>query len=71
MLPSQSLKPDLDLDGSVGFSDFLILSANFGRTDEDVSYSEGDIDGDGQVQFSDFLILSANFGSTTIHQVGP
>ena len=51
---------DLDLDGNVAFADFLILSANFGKTD--ATYSEGDIDGDGVVAFADFLILSQNFG---------
>ena len=47
-------------DGKVDFADFLIISANFGRTD--ASLAEGDIDGDGKVGFSDFLLLSNNFG---------
>ena len=57
-----ALQGDIDGDGSVGFSDFLVLSANFGQT-VDVG-TGGDIDGDGNVAFSDFLVLSANFGQT-------
>ena len=53
------LEGDTDGDGSVGFPDFLVLSANFGQT---ATYAGGDIDADGTVGFSDFLLLSANFG---------
>lgn len=56
-----SLVGDIDLDGAVGFSDFLILSANFGNSPADAS--QGDLDGDKSVGFSDFLLLSANFGA--------
>lgn len=53
---------DIDGNGDVGFSDFLILSNNFGS---DVSsHSEGDIDCSGDVAFADFLVLSTNFGQT-------
>gem|GEM_PF-1142518 len=55
---------DIDGDGQVAFSDFLVLSRNFGATDADLSM--GDIDCDGQVAFSDFLVLSRNFGQSTI-----
>lgn len=58
-LPSEG---DLDGDGQVGFSDFLILSASFGQ--EVGSQEEGDIDCNGSVEFADFLILSANFGQS-------
>ena len=51
---------DLDGDGTVGFTDFLILSDNYGKTDAD--HAAGDIDCDGVVGFSDFLILSDNYG---------
>lgn len=51
---------DMDGDGQIGFSDFLLFSANFGRTDVEVF--EGDFDGDGTVGFSDFLELSMAFG---------
>ena len=54
---------DLDGDGQVAFSDFLVLSNNFGQTGEAV---EGDIDGDGVVGFSDFLLLSDVFGAVSV-----
>ena len=53
---------DLDLDGEVGFPDFLTLSANFGDDDLAGSYGNGDVDLDGSIGFQDFLALSANFG---------
>ena len=53
---------DIDGNGEVAFSDFLVLSANFGQSV--ASHAEGDIDCSGDVQFSDFLILSANFGTS-------
>ncbi len=52
----------MDLDGTVQFSDFLVLSNNFGKEGD---WSVGDFDGDGQVAFADFLILSDNFGATS------
>lgn len=56
------LNGDADFDGEVQFSDFLILSENFGRADS--KWSVGDFDSDGLVGFPDFLILSGNFGNT-------
>jgi hypothetical protein len=56
-----SLVGDIDLDGSVGFADFLTLSDNFGGAG---GYAEGDFDCDGDVAFSDFLILSSAFGNS-------
>ena len=56
------LRGDVDLDGSVAFSDFRILADSFGRND----VSEADIDGDGVVGFGDFLILSANYGQDVL-----
>ena len=53
---------DIDMDGAVQFSDFLILSTSFGMDVE--AGTNGDIDGDGSVAFSDFLLLSDNFGAT-------
>ena len=52
---------DTNLDGEVEFSDFLALSANFGK---EGGWAEGDFDGNGQVAFPDFLALSANFGQS-------
>jgi len=51
----------LNGDGSVGFPDFLILSANYGT--DAPSHTVGDINCDGSVGFPDFLVLSANFGN--------
>jgi hypothetical protein len=54
-----SLRGDADGDGTVQFTDFVILSNNFGQPGE---YTDGDFDKDAVVQFSDFVILSDNFG---------
>lgn len=51
---------DINLDGSVGFDDFLTLSGSFGQSG--LGYAGGDLDCDGDVAFSDFLLLSGNFG---------
>jgi ELWxxDGT repeat protein len=56
-----SLVGDIDGDGLVGFSDFLIVSENFGSETEEGSLA-GDLDQDGVVDFSDFLLVSSNFG---------
>lgn len=50
---------DTDLDGEVGFSDFLTISRTFGTHAS--GWSRGDFDGDGQVSFTDFLRLSNNY----------
>lgn len=52
---------DIDKDGTVGFSDFVILSTNFNL--EDARPGQGDLDGDGVVGFSDFVIFSTEFGA--------
>ena len=56
-----SLAGDADLDGSVAFADFLLLSASFGTAG---GWGSGDFDGSGDVQFADFLLLSATFGQS-------
>ena len=56
-----SLLADLDISGNVGFGDFLILSANFGKS---TTHLGGDITCDGQVGFDDFLVLSSAFGKS-------
>lgn len=53
---------DLDEDGEVTFSDFLIIAGNFGRTD--IGYQGGDLNCDETVDFDDFLDLASNFGRT-------
>lgn len=56
-----SVEADLDLNGDVGFSDFLILSSNFNQAGD---YLDGDLDCSGGVDFADFLTFSRNFGRT-------
>lgn len=51
---------DADQDGRVAFSDFLILSQNFGRRRS--GPNRGDFDGNRRVDFADFLFLSQHFG---------
>ena len=58
------LAGDLNLDGDVGFPDFLILSDNFGDEAAGGVYANGDIDLDGAIGFPDFLVLSNNFGES-------
>lgn len=55
---------DINGDGSVGFPDFLILSANFGTSVTGASHLQGDLDCEGNVAFADFLVLSNAFGTT-------
>ena len=61
------LPGDANLDGRVGFEDFLRLSANFG---DDIFHEprpgwlSGDFDIDGVPDMDDFLVLSANYGRT-------
>ena len=60
---SDTITPDFDGDGTVGFSDFLQFAANFGLSQGDTGYdTRFDLDGDGAVGFSDFLIFAGSFG---------
>lgn len=56
------IRGDADFDRTVGFSDFLLLSAGFNK---DGNWANGDFDCSGQVGFADFLELSKNFGETS------
>lgn len=49
---------DVDLNGSVEFADFLVLSENFGGEGD---WQHGDLDGNGFIEFADFLALSDNY----------
>ena len=54
---------DLDSDGDVDFSDFLLFVAAFGTSEGGAGYNAAaDLDGDGTVAFSDFLIFANAFG---------
>ena len=68
VVTNDGLVADIDLDGSVGFTDFLVLSQNFGSSVE--SGTSGDLDFDGQVSFQDFLILSRDFGKSATMAIG-
>lgn len=60
-----SLRGDVDLDGTVGFADFLIHASSFGQTSENGfagGWQQGDFNCDGNVVFADFLLLASNFG---------
>ena len=55
---------DIDGNGSVGFSDFLVLASAFGKSEGQEGYVvAADINGDNTIGFGDFLILAAQFGS--------
>ena len=53
---------DVEGNGAVEFKDFLILSANFGREEAEISWRDGDFNNDQLVGFTDFLLLSKSFG---------
>lgn len=57
---------DIDGDGTVGFSDFLILSAHFGQQG---GPEQGDLNGNGVIDFPDFLVISTNFGASVVAAV--
>ena len=52
------LQGDFDGDGSIGFSDFLVLTSNFGQVT-----SEGDFDFSGQVDLNDWLGFKAAYSA--------
>lgn len=52
------LQGDFDLDGTLGFPDFLILTSNFGQQS-----SDGDFDLNGTVDLADFVGFKAAFGA--------
>ena len=56
---ANSLVGDVNLNGTVGFDDFLVLSTNFGQPG---GWGQGNFDLDKVVAFADFLQLSSNFG---------
>ena len=61
-LAGNRFKPgDVDRDGKVNFTDFLILSNHFGASAEQMP--NADFNDDGQIGFTDFLLFSSNFDS--------
>lgn len=59
---------DLDDDGQVGFSDFLLLSAQFGNVSVGNS---ADVDCNGVINFADFLQLSGDYGKVSETRISP
>ncbi len=51
---------DANLDRAVTFKDYIVLEANFGKSN--ATWSMGDFNGDGTVTFKDYIALEANFG---------
>jgi hypothetical protein len=50
---------DANLDGTVNFSDLLVLAKNYNTTGD--VWEQGDFNGDGTVNFSDLLVLAKNY----------
>jgi len=62
-----SLAGDTDLNGTVEFADFLVLSQNFGMAvslGDEGGWGQGDFDCNGTIEFADFLAMSENFGKS-------
>ncbi|MCY3871763.1 MAG: hypothetical protein OXG87_19620 [Gemmatimonadetes bacterium] len=54
---------DFDGDLTIGFSDFLMFAAHFGKSSSDPDFDPRfDIDADGMIGFSDFLAFASAFG---------
>jgi hypothetical protein len=53
---------DLDGDGTVGISDFLLLLGAWGPCPDPPAPCPADLDGDGNVGVNDFLVLLASWG---------
>ena len=58
-----TLAGDANGDGTVSFSDYQTLEANFGTG---TTWAQGDFNGDGAVTFADYQILEANFGKSSV-----
>lgn len=57
-----TLAGDADLNGSVGFSDLVELSRNYGIVQSPARWLNGDFNYDGTTGFADLVILSRNYG---------
>jgi len=64
-MASGPVAADLDNDGIVGFTDFLIFLRSFGAQSGDANYNpQTDFDGNGATNFSDFTSFSTHYGNT-------
>lgn len=57
---------DFNFDGTVDFTDLLILAQHYGQQG---AYPQGDADQNGVVDFKDLLALAQNYGHTNIPQL--
>jgi hypothetical protein len=55
---------DANQDGTVNFSDLLILAQNYGK--QNATLAEGDFNLDGTVGFADLLLLAQDYGQTSM-----
>ena len=61
---SPAVMGDLNDDGMVNFSDFILFAAAFGKGIGDDGYDpKADLNGDGEVNFTDFILFARNFGN--------
>ena len=58
-----SIPGDANGDGTVDFTDLLVVGRHYGQTG--ATWTQGDFDGDGSVGFDDLVILARNYGQTT------
>jgi hypothetical protein len=59
-----SLPGDANEDGSVNFTDLLILAQHYGLSGQD--WSTGDFTNNGKVEFNDLLLLAQNYGQSNL-----
>jgi hypothetical protein len=64
VLVRYTLAGDVNLDGTVGFSDLVKLAQNYGLSDGSATWSKGDFSYDGNVGFADLVALAQNYGSS-------
>ena len=58
--------PDVNGDGQVDFSDFVVFAQKFGQRQGDEGYdARCDLDGDETIGFADFLIFAGAFGKAS------
>jgi hypothetical protein len=64
IVSGQKKTGDIDGNGQVGFSDFIIFAQGYGTTSGDSNFdSTLDFDPDGKIGFSDFLIFANAYGT--------